>query len=56
MTGISADNATMEPFIGKMKTEPLKYIEIKSLIQLNREVRIYCWYYNAERLYSRHEY
>ncbi|MGL6056736.1 MAG: hypothetical protein ACRC17_00270 [Culicoidibacterales bacterium] len=34
----------------------LKHIEIKSLVQLDREVRIYCRYYNTERLHSRHGY
>ncbi len=54
--GTPTDNATMESFMGKMKTERLKHIEIKSLVQLDREVRIYCRYYNTERLHSRHEY
>lgn len=37
--GTSTDNASMESFMGKMKMERLKHVEIKSLIQLDH---IFC--------------
>lgn len=54
--GTPTDNAIMESFMGKMKTERLKHIEITSLVQLDHEVHIYSLYYNTERLHSRHNY
>lgn len=54
--GTRTDNATIESFMGKMKFERLKHIEIKLSTKLDREVRMYCRYYNTERLHSRHAY
>ncbi|MGL4953520.1 MAG: IS3 family transposase, partial [Culicoidibacterales bacterium] len=54
--GTPTDNASMESFIGKMKNERLKHVEINSLIQLDHEARIFCTYHNNEKLHSRHGY
>jgi transposase InsO family protein len=54
--GTPVDNALMESFMGKLKTERLHHLDITSLAQLDSETSIYCSYYNAQRLHSRHGY
>lgn len=54
--GTPTDNALMESLIGKLKTERLHHIDITTLAQLDKEVRMYANYYNQHRLHSRHGY
>lgn len=54
--GTPTDNAMMESFMGKMKTERLKHVNITSFAKLESEIRIYCTYYNTSRKHSRHNY
>jgi transposase InsO family protein len=56
IAGTPTDNALMESFTGKLKTERIHHLDITSLTQLDGETSIYCSYYNTQRLYSWHEY
>jgi len=48
--GTPTDNAMMESFMGKIKTEKLKHHEYRNLKELEKAVEEYKDYYNKKRL------